>query len=142
MKTRQQVIMGIQTSKKKRLIRRIFGTSATAIYIENDECLIHYRFSPVLGLFPSPISLTKFERELGHDLSDKIREFYGCDETFSNVHFLIFGAFRDTFGNIYWSPVVSFDFPKYIYYLIDWKVFFKDDLLKKAQNVTRFLSEG
>jgi len=82
---------------------------------------IDYMFYP-LGIF-------SYEKELGTELSSKIRKLYEVAPDVDIITIWILSPFKDDYGNITWKHSVCLKFDRILYNKINWKLFDDTKLL-------------
>jgi hypothetical protein len=125
----------------EKLVRKIFGrpekvedSGVISVEYEQPNCVIHYNFYPP--------GKSKYEEELGAELTAKIKKLFESDEGIGNVQITIFGLSTDTYGNYGWKPTLYFEMDRETYNNTDWKKLRKKDLLEAVKNLKRLKKEG
>ena len=118
----------------ERLVREIFGrpekvedSGVISVEYTKPDYVIHYNFYPP--------GKTKYEEELGEELTAKIKKLFESDENIGNVEITIFGLSTDSYGNYGWKPALSFEMDRDTYNNTDWKKLRKKDLLDVVKNL-------
>ena len=121
----------------ERLVRKIFGrpekvedSGVISVEYEQPNCVIHYNFYPP--------GKSKYEEELGEELTAKIKKLFESDENIGNVQITIFGLSTDSYGNYGWKPTLYFEMDRETYNSIDWKSLRKQNLLEAVKNLKWF----
>jgi hypothetical protein len=121
-------------SNPKTLVWEIFGrpdkiedSGAVLVEYEQPECVIHYNFYPR--------GKSKYEEELGAELTSKLKKLFERDDNIGNAVITIFGPSTDTYGRYGWKPVLSFEFDRETFNSIDWSDFVKQNLLDAVKNL-------
>lgn len=121
----------------EKLVRQIFGRpekieDSGVIFVEytQPDYVIHYNFYPP--------GKSKYEEELGNELTAKIKKLFESDENIGNAQITIFGLSTDTYGNYGWKPALYFEMDRETFNSIDWKNFRKKDLLEAVKNLKWF----
>jgi hypothetical protein len=119
------------------LVREIFGRpekvdDSGIISVEYDQpnYVIHYNFYPP--------GRSKYEEELGEELSDRIKKLFESDENLGIIQMTIFGLSTDTYGNYGWKPTLYFEMDRETFNNTDWKNLGKKNLLETVQNLKWF----
>lgn len=110
--------------------KKIENSGVVSIQYGKTDSAMRYNFYP-LGPF-------KHEDELGIHLAPKIKKLYETSEEFDSIVFVVHGPLQDSYGNIAWKPILSFEFDRSVYNRIVWEKFINQDLLKVAKNVEWF----
>lgn len=125
----------------EKLVREIFGrpdkvedSGVISVEYEQPNCVIHYNFY-------SP-GKSKYEEELGAELTAKIKKLFESDENIGNVLITIFGPSTDSYGNYGWKPTLYFDLDRETFNSIDWKSFRKQNLLEAVKNLKWFRKDS
>lgn len=124
----------------EKLVREIFGrpekvedSGVISVEYEQPNCVIHYNFIPP--------GKSKYEEELGVELTAKIKKLFESDKNIGNVQMTIFGPSTDSYGNYGWKPALYFEMDRDTYNSIDWKNMGKKDLLEAVKNLKWFRKE-
>ncbi len=122
------------------LVREIFGrpekvedSGVISVEYTKPDYVIHYSFYPP--------GKSKYEEELGGELTAKIKKLFESDENIGNVEITIFGLSTDSYGNYGWKPALSFEMDRDTYNNTDWKKLRKKDLLDVVKNLKWFRKE-
>jgi hypothetical protein len=125
----------------EKLVRKIFGrpekvedSGVISVEYNQPNCVIHYNFYPP--------GKTKYEEELGAELTAKIKKLFESDENIGNVLITIFGPSTDSYGNYGWKPTLYFDLDRETFNNIDWKSFRKQNLLEAVKNLKWFRKDA
>lgn len=120
-----------------KLVRKIFGrpekvedSGVISVEYEQPNYVIHYNFYPP--------GKSKYEEELGAELTAKIKKLFESDENIGNVQLTIFGLSTDSYGNYGWKPTLYFEMDREVFNSIDWKNFRKKNLLEAVKNLKWF----
>lgn len=123
-----------EAANPKMLAWDIFGRpekieDSGAVLVEYDpaECVIHYNFQPG--------GKSKYEEELGIELTPKLQKLFDMDKNIEDAFLTIFGPSTDTYGRYGWKPVLSFEFDRDMFNSIDWGKFARKDLLETVRNL-------
>jgi hypothetical protein len=121
-------------SSPKTLVWEIFGrpdkiedSGVVLVEYEQPECVIHYNFYPR--------GKSKYEEELGAELTSRLKKLFERDDNIGNAVITIFGPSTDTYGRYGWKPVLSFEFDRETFNSIDWSDFVKQNLLDAVKNL-------
>jgi len=121
-------------SNPKTLVWEIFGrpdkiedSGVVLVEYEQPECVIHYNFYPR--------GKSKYEEELGAELTPRLKKLFERDENIGNAAITIFGPSTDTYGRYGWKPVLSFEFNRETFNSIDWSSFVKQNFLEVVKNL-------
>jgi len=122
----------------EKLVRKIFGrpekvedSGVISVEFKQPDCVIHYNFYYQPGK-------SKYEEELGKELTAKIKKLFESDENIGNVLITIFGPSTDTYGNYGWKPTLYFEMDRETFHSIEWKNFRKKNLLEAVKNLKWF----
>lgn len=118
----------------EKLVRQIFGrpekvedSGVISVEYEQPDCIIHYNFYPP--------GKSKYEEELGSELTAKIKKLFESDADIGNAQITIFGLSTDTYGNYGWKPTLYFEMDRETFNNTDWKNFRKQNLLETVKNL-------
>lgn len=121
----------------EKLVRKIFGrpdkvedSGVISVEYEKPNCVIHYNFYPP--------GKSKYEEELGAELTGKLKKLFESGKNIGNVEITIFGPHTDTYGNYGWKPTLSFEMDRETFNGIDWKNLRKQNLLEAVKNLKWF----
>lgn len=121
----------------EKLVREIFGrpekvedSGVISVEYTQPDYVIHYNFYPP--------GKSKYEEELGNELTAKIKKLFESAENIGNVQLTIFGLSTDSYGKYGWNPTLYFEMDKETYSSIDWKNLPKKDLLEVVKNLKWF----
>ena len=124
----------------EKLVREIFGrpekvedSGVISVEYTQPDYVIHYNFYPP--------GKSKYEEELGEELTAKIKKFFDSDQDVGNVQLTIFGLSTDSYGNYGWKPTLYFEMDRDTFKNTDWKKISKKDLLKAVNNLKWFRKE-
>jgi hypothetical protein len=106
---------------------KIEDSGAVIVEYEQPECVIHYNFYPR--------GKSKYEEELGTELTPKLKKLLEKDENIGNLSITILGPSTDTYGRYGWKSVLSFEFDRETFNSIEWRSFVKKDLLEVVKNL-------
>lgn len=128
------------TLSPTKLVREIFGRPEkvedsgviSAEYNEPDY-VIQYNFNPP--------GKSKYEEELGKELSAKIDRLFDKDKTAGSVQITIFGLSKDAYGTTGWKPALYFEVDRSTIESEDWKKLDKKELLSVVKNLKWFRKE-
>jgi hypothetical protein len=137
-----------ETSQKKetplapeKLVRKIFGrpekvedSGVISVEYKQPDCVIHYNFYPP--------GKSKYEKELGEELTYKIKRLFESDKNIGNVLITVFGLHTDSYGNYGWKPTLYFEMDRETFNSIDWKNSRKKSLLEAVKNLKWFRKEN
>jgi hypothetical protein len=119
------------------LVREIFGrpekvedSGVISVEYTQPDYIIHYNFYPP--------GKSKYEEELGEELTAKIKKLFESDENIGNVEITVFGLSTDTYGNYGWKPALSFEMDRETFDSTDWKNLGKKNLLEAVKNLKWF----
>jgi hypothetical protein len=119
------------------LVREIFGrpekvedSGVISVEYTQPDYIIHYNFSPP--------GKSKYEEELGEELTAKIKKLFENDENIGNVEITVFGLSTDSYGNYGWKPTLSFEMDWETFNSTDWKNIGKKNLLEEVKNLKWF----
>jgi hypothetical protein len=123
-----------------KLVREIFGrpekvedSGVISVEYEEPDYVIHYNFNPP--------GKSKFEEELGEELTAKIKKLIERDENIGSILITIFGPSTDSYGNYGWKPALYFEIDRETFNNIDWKSLGKKKLLEAVKNLKWFRKE-
>lgn len=121
----------------EKLVRKIFGrpdkvedSGIISVKYEQPNCDIHYNFYPP--------GKSKYEEELGEDLTAKIKKLFESDKNIGSVQITIFGLSTDSYGNYGWKSTLYFEMDRETFNNIDWKNLRKKNLLEAVKNLKWF----
>jgi len=121
----------------EKLVRKIFGrpekvedSGVISVEYNQPNCVIHYNFYPR--------GKSKYEEELGAELTAKIKKLFKSDDNIENVQITIFGPSTDSYGNYGWKPILYFELDREIVNSNDWKSLRKQNLLEAVKNLKWF----
>jgi hypothetical protein len=121
-------------------VREIFGrpenvedSGVISVEYEKPDCVIHYNFYPP--------GKSKYEEELGEELTDKIKKLFESDENIGNIQLTIFGLHTDSYGNYGWKPTLYFEMDRHTFENTDWKKLRKKGLIDVVKNLKWYRKE-
>ena len=123
-----------------KLVREIFGrpekvedSGVISAEYEEPDYVIQYNFNPP--------GKSKYEEELGKELSAKIDRLFDKDKTAGSVQITIFALSKDTYGTTGWKPTLYFEVDRSTIESEDWKKLDKKELLSVVKNLKWFRKE-
>lgn len=123
-----------------KLVREIFGrpenvedSGVISVEYEKPDYVIQYNFNPT--------GKSKYEEELGKELTDKIERLFDKDKAASSIQMTIFGPATDSYGNYGWKPTLYFEVDRSTIESENWKRQDKKELLNSVKNLKWFRKE-